>query len=141
MFGLIPYSRNENSLWNYFDNIERSFFGDVFSGAQNFRTDIVDKGDAYELNAELPGFSKEDINIDIKDNSLVITARKDENHEESEDNYIRRERRYGSFLRSFDLTGIQAEGITAAYNDGILTLNLPKSQPQPLPPTRQIAIQ
>lgn len=140
MFGLIPYGREENSLFNYLDNFERNFFGSAFSNVRQFRTDIVDKGDKYQLCAELPGFSREDIKIDLKDGILTISAKKDESVEENKDSFIRRERRYGSFSRSFDISGIDADAISAAYRDGVLTLDLPKTQPEPVPPARQIEI-
>ena len=62
MFDLMPFGRNEKSLFDYLDNFEPNFFGDAFGGnVSQFRTDIVDKGDKYVLQAELPGFAKEDI--------------------------------------------------------------------------------
>lgn len=140
MFNLIPYSRNENNLFRFFDDFERSFFDSV-SDNRHFRTDIADNGDAYELSAELPGFCKEDIAIDIDHDRLVISAKHEEDNEEKKDNYIRRERRFGSFSRSFDISGIRSEDIQASYNNGVLTLSLPKKQAQQLPPARRLEIQ
>ena len=74
MFGMIPFGREENSLWNYLDNMERSLFTG-FGDMSQFRCDIQDKGDHYLLEAELPGFQKEDISLDLAGDSLVITAR------------------------------------------------------------------
>ena len=60
MFDLMPFGRNEKSLFDYLDNFERNFFGDAFGGnVSQFRTDIVDKGDKYVLQAELPVSQKE----------------------------------------------------------------------------------
>ena len=77
----------------------------------------------------------------MKDGILTITAEHSENQDQKDDKgtYIRRERRYGSFSRSFDITGINEAGITAAYNNGILELNLPKAVPV-VPESRRIAI-
>ena len=69
---------------------------------------------------------------------MLIPDKKKETKEEK-DNFIRRERRYGSFSRSFDITGIDEGSITAAYNNGILELNLPKAVPV-VPESRRIAI-
>ena len=103
--------------------------------------DIRDAGDKFVLEAELPGFDKGDIKLDVKDGILTITAEHSENQEQKDAKgaYIRRERRYGSFSRSFDITGIDEGSITAAYNNGILELNLPKAVPV-VPESRRIAI-
>lgn len=132
MFGLIPFTR-ENSLsnqnlFNYLDSIEKSFFNDMEPAAQ-FRTDIRDNGNEYLLEAELPGFAKEDIHINIDGDRLDITASHQEKKEEKKDNYVCRERKFGSFSRSFDVTGIDTAAISAGYQDGILSLHLPKKQP------------
>lgn len=138
MFGMIPFERNDN-LFNVFDNFERNFFGGNTVSA--FRTDIRDEGDKFVLEAELPGFAKEDIQLNVKDGILTITAQHKESNDEKDKkgNYIRRERRYGSFTRSFDISGIQEHAITAAYNNGVLELDLPKAQPE-VPVARQIEI-
>ena len=139
MFGMIPFERHENNLFDAFDNFERNFFGST-SSAVTFRTDIRDEGDRFVLEAELPGFRKEDIQLHLKDGILTITAQHGESTEQKEGGYIRRERRYGSFQRSFDVTGIEEGGITAAYESGILSLTLPKAKPAE-PEVRRIAIQ
>lgn len=141
MFELMPFGHGEKSLFNYFDNFEKNFFGGNEGALAHFRTDILDKGDHYELQAELPGFKKEDIHIDLDGDYLTISAQHNEETEEKKDGqYVRRERRYGSFQRSFDVTGIAKEAIQAGYADGILTLNLPKAQIQQ-PTKQQIQIQ
>ena len=74
MFGMIPFGREENSLFNYLDNMERSLFTG-FGDMSQFRCDIQDKGDSYLMEAALPGFNNEDICIDLNGDSLMITAR------------------------------------------------------------------
>ena len=73
---------------------------------------------------------------------LTISAEHKEEKEEKDEqgNYLRRERRYGSFSRSFDVSGIDEKGITAAYENGILKLTLPKAMPA-VEPTHRIAIE
>lgn len=139
MFDLIPFGAREKSIWNYFDNLEKTFFQNGTFG--QIRTDIMDEGDKYVLNAELPGFDKNDIQIDIENDFLQIRASKNEETEDKRDNYVRRERRSGSYARGFDISGINADAISAKYENGILTLDLPKRESAPLPPSRQIAIQ
>ena len=134
---MIPYStrntRSGSSLMDLFDEFERSVFGENGRRVPAFSTDIRDEGSHYLLEAELPGFQKEDID-------LTISASHQENSEETRDNYLCRERRSGSFSRSFSLEGIQEDGITAAYQNGVLELTLPKRQ-EVLPQSRKIAIQ
>ena len=139
---MIPFEYRDHNLFNAFDNFERSFFGNSNVDLPAFRTDIRDAGDKYLLDAELPGFNKEDISLDIKDGILTITAEHNESNDQKDDkgNYIRRERRYGSFRRSFDISGIDENTISASYQNGILELSLPKAQ-QVLPKSHRIAIE
>lgn len=138
---MIPYTRSNNaSLMDLFDEFERSVFGENGRRIPAFSTDIKDEGDHYLLQAELPGVQKEDIDLDVKDGVLTITASHQQSSQQTQDNYVCRERRTGSFTRSFNLEGIQEEGITAAYRDGVLELVLPKRQ-EVLPQSRKIAIQ
>ena len=140
MFGMIPFTREENSLWNYLDNMEKSLFTG-FGDMSQFRCDIQDKGDSYLLEAELPGFEKEDISLDLNGDTMVITARHNsEKEDKGEGNYLRRERKYGSYSRSFNVSGINTEGIKAAYKSGILEITLPK-QAEVAPAARTIQIE
>ena len=126
---MIPYTNRSNaSLMDLFDEFERSVFGENGRRTPVFSTDIKDEGDHYLLEAELPGFQKEDIDLDVKDGVLTISAKHQEDNEHNSGHYVCKERRYGSFARSFNLEGIQEENITASYNNGVLELNLPKKQ-------------
>lgn len=131
MFGMIPFDRSDNNVFDTFDNFARDFFRRSNTDLPAFRTDIRDTGDGYVLEAELPGFNKEDISLDLKDGILTITAThsatKDSGSEDG--TYIRRERRFGSFQRSFDVSGIDERGITAGYDSGVLSVRLPKVKP------------
>jgi HSP20 family protein len=132
MFEIIPFGRR-NSVSNYdpfhdFYEMERNFFR---GGLGEFRTDVSDDGKAFTVEAELPGFKKEDIHLDLDNECLTISAEHTEDNDDSDDkkNYIRRERYYGSFSRSFDVSGIDTDAIKAEYNDGILKLTLPRKEP------------
>lgn len=142
MFGMLPFERSDSNVFDTFDNFARDFFRKSNADLPAFRTDIRDAGDSFLLEADLPGFNKEDISLDLKDGILTISAVHQDSSEEKDDkgSYIRRERRYGSFQRSFDVTGIDEAGITAAYQNGVLTLTLPKAKPVE-PETHRIAIQ
>lgn len=141
MFSLVPRRRQENSIFDFMNDMEKSFFGNDLTGINQFRTDIVEKDDAYILEAELPGFSKEEIEVNINDDYMTIQATHREESSEEKDNYVRRERKYGSFSRSFNLDGINADDISAKYEDGILKIDLPKLAKEDIvPPSRQIDI-
>ena len=145
MFELIPFERRGNRVSAYdpfrmLDEMERSFFGGNNHPAMStFRTDVTDTGDAFVLDAELPGFKKEDIKIDVENDCLTISAERKLDEEEKQKNFIKRERFYGSFSRSFDVSGVNVDGIEAAYNDGILKLTMPKKV-ETVSPTRRLEI-
>ncbi|MDR0889419.1 MAG: Hsp20/alpha crystallin family protein [Oscillospiraceae bacterium] len=142
MYYLTPYRRRSDSLMNSFfrdfDEIQRSFFANESS----FCTDIEDDGKNLILSADLPGVEKSDIQIDVSDKRLVISAKRHSNHEDKDKkgNYLRCERSYGSYMRSFSLDGIDAENIRASYENGTLKLTLPK-QAEQKPDTRRLEIQ
>ncbi len=139
MFELIPFTRHVNVYdpFRAFDEMQRSFFND--NSSLSFRTDVIDTGDAYKLDAELPGFKKEDISIDVENDCLTISVERKVEDEDKRPNFVKRERVYGSFSRSFDVSGIDVEKIEAAYNDGILTLTMPKKQ-ETIPAKRSLEI-
>ena len=144
MFGLTPYERRNNDLMFFspfkeLEDMEKRFFGDRIP--VNFKTDIRDTGKEFVLEAELPGFDKSDIGIDVKDGYLTITATHSEENDEKDKkgNYVYRERSFGTYSRSFDISGVRTQDISAKYNDGVLTLTLPKLQ-ETKPETRRLEI-
>ncbi len=141
MFGLIPFVEG-NSVWNYhpfreLENFQKSFFGTLnpsfSSGSMKpFRTDVKELENAYELQADLPGCRKEDIELQIEDDVLTIQAQRNAEQETRDDQtgYVRVERSRGKYARSFNVSGIDTDAITARYADGVLTVNLPKAAPE-----------
>ena len=137
MFDLTPYVFGNRSFaafdpFKEMEEFEKRFFSNDMRALPAFRTDIRETEQAYILEADLPGFSKEDIHAEIKDGYLTIRAERQALSEDKDEknSYLRRERSYGSFSRSFDLSGIRVEDITASYKDGVLSLTLPKAQPK-----------
>jgi len=143
MFELVPYGRKRNLTWyNPFedlDDMQRRFFGET--AITDFKTDIRDNGENYLLEADLPGFKKEDIAVEIEGDTMTIRAERSGEKEEKDGkgNFVKRERSYGSFSRCFDMTGIRTEDVSAAYEDGVLKLTLPKKQ-ETLPTSRKLEI-
>ena len=97
-----------------FEDIDRSFFGD--NSLAEFKTDIRDIGDAYVMECDLPGFRKEDIALNLHDKVLTIKAERHSDFENAEKkgSYLRCERSFGSYTRSFDVTGVDTTKVRAA---------------------------
>lgn len=138
MFGLTPFNRRQNGMIRRggpvdFRDIFDSFFNDSFFPAffpegSGIRADIRETDREYIVDAEVPGVNKEDIKLDLKDDVLTISVERNEQLNEERENYIRRERRYGSYSRSFYVENVRHEDVTAKYKDGILTVVLPKAE-------------
>ncbi len=142
MLSLIPYGRRDTNLFSWMDDMENLFSTNV-KGGSRFRCDIVEKEGNYRLQAELPGFGKEDIQLELEGNTLTIQAKHKEETEEKDEagRFVRRERRYGSFSRSFDITGIDKDKIKADYANGVLEVNMPAlKKEEKLPEVRRIEI-
>ena len=125
------------------NKIEKKLYG---RHAKNMmKTDIKEQEDGYELEMDLPGFTKDEITAELKDGYLTISASKglDKDEQEKETGkYIRRERYAGSMSRSFYVgENMKEEDIHAKYENGILTLDVPKEQKKAVPEKRYIAIE
>jgi HSP20 family protein len=91
--------------------------------------DIAEHDDEYLVKVELPGVNKDDVKLTLENNILTIRGEKKQEKETKKENYHRVERSYGSFQRSFTLpAAVKADKIDASYNDGILTVSLPKAE-------------
>lgn len=150
MFGLTRRNQDMTTFnpWHDMEECEKAFFSNPFGSFFNapalnqFRTDVTDEGDHYLLETDLPGFEKKDITLDIHDDMLTIRAERKSKVEEKDkkDKVIRMERSYGSYQRSFDISGIDADQIKAKYTDGVLSLTLPKLE-RSLPQGRRLEIE
>ena len=133
---LMPMIWRNNDVCDYrdpFDEMDKMFeniWGTGLESSVSMKTDVIDQGDHYELQAELPGFNKEDIKIELKDDVLTISASHSENQEEKDKDgkYIRRERRSASYSRSFTVENLTPEDIDAEYKNGVLSVKLPKKE-------------
>lgn len=152
MFGLTTRNNNQGMrTYNPFremEEFERAFFSNPFGSFFNttslaeFKTDVTDEGDHYLLEADLPGFEKKDITLDIQGDTLTVRAERHSKVEEKDkkDKVIRMERSYGSYTRSFDISGVDSDKIKAKYDNGVLKITLPKAE-QRLPEGRQLEIE
>ena len=134
---LMPSIFNTNLFDDFFDfpfyddtKAEKKLYG--HHAANLMKTDIQEHEDGYTLEMDLPGFKKEEIQIELNNGYMTISAAKglDEDEKDKKSGkYIRRERYYGSYSRSFNVSEIDVEGIKAAYENGVLTLTMPKKAP------------
>jgi HSP20 family protein len=92
-----------------------------------FPIDVADQDDHIEVKAEVPGLKPDEFNVRVQGDILTVRGEKKESSERKEDNWVVRERRYGSFARSIRLPAtVNAEKSTATYENGVLVLTLPK---------------
>lgn len=151
MFGLTIRNNRGMTPYNPFremEELERAFFSDPFGRfftaptIAEFKTDVTDEGDHYLLEADLPGFEKKDIRLDVCGNTLTIQAERRSKVEEKDkkDKIVRMERSYGSYSRNFDISGVEADQIKARYDNGVLRLTLPKKEKR-MPDKRQLEIE
>ena len=145
---LKPYTRKNNGVYyNPFqtmDEFERNFFNPSFfeTTLEQFKTDIKDDGDSYTLQADLPGFDKKDIHLDLNNDVLTISAERHSEHEDKDKKgkFVRCERSYGTYTRQFDVSNINTDAMKAKYENGVLTLNMPKKSAQ-LPTAKRVEIE
>ena len=109
----------------YFDNALDQFFE---SENSKMKCDIYEKDNTYHVEMDLPGFKKEEIKVECNKGNLVITAEKSSNNEEKDEDkkYLRRERVYGKISRSFYLSDVNEDAIEAKFDNGTLTISIPK---------------
>jgi HSP20 family protein len=126
MFNLVPLSLRSIDRWSDL------FSDDLFNvNFNSFKTDISETGKEYIIEADLPGFTKDDIEVNYRHGDLTISAKRDEISEENNDNYLRKERRTGHVMRTFVFDNIDPENIKAEYKNGVLNVNLPKKEATP----------
>ena len=129
-------------------------FEDDFFGKRNplygkkaknmMKTDVKEHETGYEVDIDLPGFKKDELNLDLTDGYLTISASKglDKDEEDKKGKYIRKERYAGSMSRSFYVgDGITEDDIKAKYENGILKLSIPKKEAKAVEQKKHIAIE
>lgn len=134
-------NRKNNNIVSYnpfrdIEEFEKNFFGDPFGSffrsneLAEFKIDVTDEGDHYEMEADLPGFEKKDIHLEVNGDTLRLSAERHSKvtEKDKKDKIVHMERSYGSYSRQFDVSGIETNAIKAKYENGVLKLMLPKKQ-------------
>ena len=107
------------------------------------KTDVRETENSYELDVDLPGFKKDEVNVDLKDGYLTISAAKgvDKDEQDKAGKYIRQERCAGACSRTFYVgDGVEPEDVTAKFENGILQLSIPKEAKKQLPKNTSVTI-
>ena len=147
---MLPTIFGENLFDDFMDDaFERNFFGgrNPLYGKHSknlMKTDVNETETGYELDIDLPGFKKDEISAHLEDGYLTVSAAKgvDKDEKDNEGRYIRRERYSGSMTRSFYVgNAVTEEDIKAKYEDGILSLSIPKKDPKAVEAKKYIAIE
>ncbi len=133
---LVPSIFSDNFIDDFFDDFSgpaRPMHG-LHTPTAIMKTDVRETEKGYELDIDLPGYKKEDIQAELKDGNLTISAtmKQDNDKKDKEGNYIRRERFYGNCSRTFYVgEDIEQGDISAKFEDGILKVSVPKKEPKP----------
>ncbi|MCL1605622.1 Hsp20/alpha crystallin family protein [Phascolarctobacterium sp. ET69] len=147
---MLPTIFGENLFDDFMDDaFERNFFGgrNPLYGKHSknlMKTDVKETETGYELDIDLPGFKKDEISAHLEDGYLTVSAAKgvDKDEKDNKGRYIRRERYSGSMTRSFYVgNAVTEEDIKAKYEDGILSLSIPKKDPKAVEAKKYIAIE
>ena len=113
-------------------------------GKNLMKTDVRETENSYELDIDLPGFKKDEVNVELKNGYLTIQAAKglDKEEQDKKGKYIRQERYAGACSRSFYVgEAVEPEDVSAKFEDGILTVSVPKNAKKQLPKSSSISIQ
>ncbi len=148
MFDLVPFGNKHglaprDAFQRFFDHIfndEFLSFPQKWVGANSFKVDVRETENSYLIEADLPGIKKEDVNVEYDNRYLTISAKKEDMVEQKAENFVRRERHYGEFRRSFYVDNIDENNITANLADGVLKVTLPKKN-KGIAGTKKIEIQ
>lgn len=147
---MLPAIFGENLFDDFMDDaFERNFFGGrnplYGKNSKNMmKTDVKETDNGYELDIDLPGFKKDEITAHLEDGYLTVSASKglDKDEKDKEGRYIRRERYSGSMTRSFYVgNAVTEEDIKAKYENGILSLSIPKKDQKAVEAKKYIAIE
>ena len=130
---MMPSLFTENLFDDFFNDFDEDFFGKknplYGKHARNMmKTDVRETDTTYEVDVDLPGFKKEEIKVECNKGNLIVSAEKKHEEEEKDKSkkYLRRERVYGKYSRSFYLGDVDEDNIEASYNNGTLHIAVPK---------------
>ncbi len=137
MNGLVPFNRRKTGLpdtgFENFYNMLDDFFSDNWSPKRSFeretfKVNVQQNENEYFIEAELPGVTKEEIEVDLNEGRLNISVKREEKINEEKKNYIHRESRYCSMSRSVYLADADSKGVKAKLDNGVLNIMVPRQE-------------
>ncbi len=132
MTSMIPYTSLDRALRSWpFDSMD-DFFAPLakVTGDYGFKMDVEDAGDAYVVSAELPGVTKDQVDVELNEGRLSISVDKKESDEKKGKTYLQKETSEWQASRGVYLKDAAREGLSAKLEGGVLTVNVPKQQKQ-----------
>ena len=146
---MLPMMFSENLFDDLFNdafgrdmwNMDKTLYGK--NAARIMKTDVHETEEGYELDVDLPGFTKDEVNVELKNGYLTIQAAKglDKDQSDKKGKYIRQERYAGACSRTFYVgEGVEPEDVTAKFENGILQLSIPKEAKKQLPKNTSVTI-
>jgi HSP20 family protein len=148
--GITPFMTSswmdiDKSIENLRRDMEKAFSSIHFPKLPNMpqtSCDVIDEGNQFRVKMDVPGVKKNEIKLEVADNSLVVSAEHKEEYEEKKKNYLRKERSHVSYYRTLPLSeNVVSENVKAKLTDGVLDITLPKSKPTSVPKKKSISVQ
>lgn len=135
MTSMIPFNRVNKRIVpfeiNNINSVLDDFFSDMWSpkldySTDTFKMDVQDMEESFVIEAEMPGIQKDEINLEMEENTLRIEVKREELKEENEKNYVHKERKFTSMSRKIYLRDVKEDEIDAKLENGVLTITVPK---------------
>ena len=135
MTSMIPFNRVNKRIVpfeiNNINSVLDDFFSDMWSpkldySTDTFKMDVQDMEESFVIEAEMPGIQKDEINLEMEENTLRIEVKREEIKEENEKNYVHKERKFTSMSRKIYLRDVKEDEIDAKLENGVLTITVPK---------------
>ncbi len=147
-FWISSWTEMDRAFDNFRRDLEKSFTSfpsftmPSFPKLSETSCDVIDEGKQFRVRVDVPGVKKNEINLNVTDNSVEISAEHKQEKEEKKKNYLRKERREVSHYRTIPLSEKVVSGkVKAKLTDGVLTITLPKSKPTPVPKKKSVTVQ
>ena len=136
------WTEMERSMDNLRKDMEKAFSFPNMSKISHTSCDVIDEGNQFRVKMDVPGIKKSEVNLNVTENSIEVSAEHKEESEEKKKNYLRKERSQVSYYRSLPLSEkILSDKVVAKLIDGVLDITLPKSKPTETQKKKSVSVQ